>query len=303
MTEPFYTDKTQVRASFDRAAASYDEAAVLQREVSDRMAERLDYIKQTPSVILDAGSGTGYGAAELRRRYPNARLIELDLAPGMLQASRAKQRAGSGLLGRLFQKSPWQVCADVERLPLADGSVDMIWSNLTIQWINQPDALFAEFSRVLKPDGLLMFSTLGPDTLFELKAAFAAVDGQSHVNQFIDMHDLGDALVSNRFAIPVMDMEKIVLTYNAARDVMQDLKAIGAHNAMAGRRKGLFGKAAWQKVVDAYEARRKDGKLPATYEVVYGHAWRGASKPKALADGRQVIEFVKPGLRPSGPQA
>jgi len=301
MTESFYTEKDQVRAAFDRAAASYDAAAVLQREVSDRMAERLDYIKVQPQVILDAGSGTGYGSAELRRRYPAARIVELDLAPGMLLAARAKQRAASGLLGRLFQKHPWQVCADVERLPLADGAVDMIWSNLTIQWLNQPDALFAEFARVLKPDGLLMFSTLGPDTLCELKAAFAAADGQSHVNQFIDMHDLGDALVRNQFAIPVMDMEKIVCTYSAARDVMQDLKAIGAHNAMAGRRRGLFGKAAWQRVLDAYETRRQDGKLPATYEVVYGHAWRGAPKPKALPDGRQVIEFVKPGMRPGGP--
>ena len=260
MTEPFYTDKTQVRSAFDRAAQSYDDAAVLQREVSDRMAERLDYIKHKPAVILDAGSGTGYGAAELRRRYPEARVIELDLAPSMLTTSRAKQREQSGLLGRLFQKAPWQLCADVERLPLADASVDMIWSNLTIQWVNVPDSVFAEFQRVLKPEGLLMFSSMGPDTLFELKQAFAAADRASHVNQFIDMHDLGDALVRTGFATPVMDMEKIVLTYQEARDVMHDLKAIGAHNTMEGRNKGLFGKNAWQKVVADYEARRRDGK-------------------------------------------
>jgi malonyl-CoA O-methyltransferase len=300
MTEPFYTEKTQVRAAFARAATSYDAAAVLQREVSDRMAERLDYIKHQPAVILDAGSGTGYGAAELRRRYPDARVLELDLAEGMLRVSRGKQKEQSGLIGRLFSKAPWQVCADVERLPLADASVDMIWSNLTIQWVNEPDSVFAEFQRVLKPEGLLMFSTMGPDTLVELKTAFAAADRASHVNQFIDMHDLGDALVRTGFATPVMDMEKIVLTYDSARDVMQDLKAIGAHNAMAGRNKGLFGKRAWQTVVDRYEGYRRDGKLPATYEVVYGHAWRGAPKPKQLADGRQVIEFLKPGERPPG---
>ncbi|EEG07866.1 malonyl-ACP O-methyltransferase BioC [Pseudogulbenkiania ferrooxidans] len=301
MSEAFYTDKSRVRAAFERAAPSYDSAAVLQREVSDRMAARLDYIKFSPKVILDAGSGTGYGAAELRRRYPEARVIELDLATTMLQASREKQQAGGGLLGKLFKRAqPWQLCADVECLPLADASVDMIWSNLAIQWVNIPDGVFAEFQRVLKPEGMLMFSTLGPDTLFELRQSFAGVDGATHVNQFIDMHDLGDALLKSGFAEPVMDMDKIVLTYPRVRDVMQDLKAIGAHNATAGRGRGLMGKHSWQKVEAAYELRRQDGALPATYEVVYGHAWKGEPKKKAnqLPDGRQVIEFMKPGARP-----
>lgn len=297
MNQPFYTDKDKVRASFERAAASYDAAAVLQRAVSDRMAERLDVIKFTPATILDAGSGTGYGAAALRHRYPEARVIELDLAHAMLQASRERAQGEAGLLQRLLRrKQPWQVTGDLEHLPLADASVDMIWSNLAIQWLNEPDAAFAEFRRVLKPDGLLMFTTLGPDTLLELKTSFGGVDGATHVNQFIDMHDIGDALVRNGFALPVMDMEKIVLTYDKARDVMRDLKAIGAHNVTAGRQRGLMGKHAWQRVEAAYEAYRRDGKLPATYEVVYGHAWRGEPKrkPNALPDGRQVIEFKRP---------
>ncbi|OHX21960.1 malonyl-ACP O-methyltransferase BioC [Chromobacterium sphagni] len=296
MSEAFYTDKARVRASFEKAAASYDSAAVLQREVSDRMAERLEYIKHQPAVILDAGAGTGYGAAQLRGQYPQARVLELDLAHAMLMASRQRQREGDGLLKKLFKPSlPWQVVADVERLPLADDSVDMIWSNLTIQWINEPDRMFAELRRVLKPDGLLMFSTLGPDTLFELRGAFASVDAATHVNQFIDMHDIGDALMRAGFAEPVMDMEKIVLTYDDARGVMRDLKAIGAHNATAGRGRGLMGKQAWRKVEAAYERYRHDGKLPASYEVVYGHAWKGSGKKvaKMSDDGRQVIEFVK----------
>ncbi|OHX13504.1 malonyl-[acyl-carrier protein] O-methyltransferase BioC [Chromobacterium sphagni] len=296
MSEAFYTDKARVRASFEKAAASYDSAAVLQREVSDRMAERLEYIKHQPAVILDAGAGTGYGAAQLRGQYPQARVLELDLAHAMLMASRQRQREGDGLLKKLFKPSlPWQVVADVERLPLADDSVDMIWSNLTIQWINEPDRMFAELRRVLKPDGLLMFSTLGPDTLFELRGAFAGVDAATHVNQFIDMHDIGDALMRAGFAEPVMDMEKIVLTYDDARGVMRDLKAIGAHNATAGRGRGLMGKQAWRKVEAAYERYRHDGKLPASYEVVYGHAWKGSGKKvaKMSDDGRQVIEFVK----------
>ena len=296
MTEAFYTDKARVRASFEKAAASYDSAAVLQREVSDRMAERLQYIKFQPKVVLDAGAGTGYGAAQLRAQYPEARVLELDLAQAMLQASRAKQQSGDGLLKKLFRPSqPWQVVADIERLPLADASVDMIWSSLAIQWVNVPDGVFAEFRRVLKPEGMLMFSTLGPDTLHELRDAFAGVDRATHVNQFIDMHDLGDALMRAGFAEPVMDMEKIVLTYERARDVMADLKAIGAHNATSGRGRGLMGKHAWQRVEAAYESRRRDGKLPATYEVVYGHAWKGSGKKlaKVSDDGRQVIEFVK----------
>ena len=296
MSEAFYTDKDRVRASFERAATSYDSAAVLQREVSDRMAERLDYIKLQPAVILDAGSGTGYGAAMLRQRYPQARVLELDLAHGMLCASREKQRDGQGMLGRLFRRPvSWQLCADVERLPLADNSVDMIWSNLAIQWVNVPDSVFAEFQRVLKPEGMVMFSTLGPDTLTELRAAFGAVDGATHVNQFIDMHDLGDALMHCGFSEPVMDMEKIVMTYDSVREVMHDLKAIGAHNATAGRNRGLMGKHTWQRICDAYETRRRDGQLPATYEVLYGHAWKAQpkKKPTILADGSQVIEFSR----------
>ena len=295
MSEVFFTDKARVRASVERAAAHYDGAAVLQREVGRRMAERLDYIKLTPKIILDAGSGTGEGAVALRRRYPDAQVIELDLAHAMLRASRAKQQREAGWTGRLFGRGrPWQVCADIEHLPLATGSVDMIWSNLAIQWVNLPDSVFAEFQRVLKPEGMVMFSTLGPDTLQELRQSFAGLDQSTHVNRFIDMHDLGDAMLAGGLAEPVMDMEKIVLTYDHARDVMRDLKAIGAHNATAGRARGLMGKQAWRQVEAAYEAWRRDGRLPATYEVVYGHAWRGQDKKtKLLSDGRQVIEFVK----------
>jgi malonyl-CoA O-methyltransferase len=298
MSEVFFTDKARVRASFDRAAGSYDGAAVLQREVAARMAERLDYIKIAPRRILDAGSGTGDGAAALRHRYPDAEIIELDLAEGMLRASRAKQREAAGFFGRLTGRGkPWQVCADLERLPLADASIDMIWSNLAIQWVNVPDAMFAEFRRVLRPEGMLMFSSLGPDTLQELRQAFTGLDRATHVNRFIDMHDLGDALMTGGLSEPVMDMEKIVMTYAAVRDVLRDLKAIGAHNATAGRGRGLTGKAAWRAFEAQYEALRSDGRLPATYEVVYGHAWRGQGlkKNNTLPDGRQVIEFVKKG--------
>lgn len=294
MPEAFLPDKRQMRRAFERAATSYDGAAVLQREVCDRMAERLPLIKYTPKRALDAGSGTGYGAGLLRTAYPSSRVLELDIAHSMLLAARRKL----GWTARVF-KSPWQICGDIERLPLGDGAVDMVWSNLALQWTNDLDAAFAEIHRVLVPEGLFMFSTLGPDTLKELRQAFSGLDGATHVNRFIDMHDIGDGLVRNGFATPVMDMEYITLTYDDVRGVMHDLKAIGAHNVTHGRPHGLMGKARWQQVVDNYERLRRNGKLPATYEVVYGHAWKPAPKPsRALADGRQVIDFVPKGSRP-----
>lgn len=284
--ESFYTDKQQVRRSFDRAAKHYDGAAVLQREVADRMLERLDLVKLAPLHVLDAGCGTGYAGPRLRSRFKSAKLVELDIAVSMLQVAASK----ISLANRLLGKTNWQICADVEALPLASASVDLVWSSLAIQWLNEPDTAFREFHRVLKPEGLLMFSSLGPDTLIELKQAFANVDDRPHVNQFIDMHDLGDALSQAGFSSPVMDMEKIVLTYSDVKAVMHDLKSIGAHNVTTGRPRGLMGKTAFANACDTYERLRKDGKLPATYEVVYGHAWKPVPKP-TLPDGAQVIEF------------
>lgn len=285
----FFTDKNRVRRSFDRAAHSYDDAAVLQREINHRMLERLDYIKLQPNRVLDAGAGTGYGTQALRQRYPTAQLLALDIALGMLQTVVERRSLVERGLNWLRRRQDWAVCADLEALPLASGSVDLIWSNLALQWLNQPDRAFAEMHRALRVDGVLMFSTFGPDTLKELRAAFAGVDGYNHVNRFIDMHDLGDALVEAGFAEPVMDMEVITLTYTDIKAVMRDLKAIGAHNATQGRARGLMGKTAWSRVCAAYEQFRRDDRLPATYEVVYGHAWKVA--PKHVADGRQIIEF------------
>ena len=289
MTDQFTLDKRRVRRSFDRAAATYDRVAVLQREVCDRMAERLQYIKFEPQTILDAGSGTGYGSRLLRGRYAKSRVIELDIAPAMLLASRSRQPAWKRLLP--FAAAGERVCADIESLPLRAGSVGMIWSNLAVQWCNDLEATFAGMRGVLESGGLLMFSTFGPDTLKELRQAFGALDGYAHVNRFLDMHDIGDALVRAGFAAPVMDMETVTLTYDDLAELMRDLKALGAHNANQGRGRGLLGKGAWQRLQQQYEALRRDGKLPATYEVIYGHAWKGEKRP---APGEaQVIRFAK----------
>ena len=291
MSETFYTEKQAVRASFDKAAATYDAAAVLQREVVDRLFDRLELINIEPNVVLDAGSGTGYAAPRLRERYSTARHIELDLALNMLKLSQAKKTGLKKWFSVFGSNKPVAICADIEQIPLADSSIDMIWSSLTIQWCNTPDAVFKEFSRVLKPGGLVLFSTLGPDTLKELRAAFTGIDGYEHVNQFIDMHDIGDALVKHGLTTPVMDMEHLTMTYPDVKAVMSDLKHIGASNKMSGRRNGLLGKNAWAKVQAQYEAFRCDGVLPCTYEIVYGHAWKPTAKSNQLNDGSQIIDF------------
>lgn len=272
-------DKKQLRTAFERAAASYDQAAVLQREISNRMLARLEYIKYQPDVILDAGSGTGYGSQQLAKRYPASRLIAMDIAWAMLSHARPNTTWWQRLLPR--QRTE-HVCADIEQIPIKNDSIGMIWSNLALQWCNDLEHTFAEMHRILRTDGLLMFSTFGPDTLKELRQSFAQADAFSHVNRFIDMHDIGDLLVHNGFSTPVMDMEYITLTYSDVISVMRDLKAIGAHNVLLGRRQGLMGKDKWYKAIHAYEKLRRDGKLPATFEVVYGHAWKPLDRRSIL---------------------
>ena len=275
-------DKHAVRRSFNQAAATYDEAALLQREVATRLLARLDLVKLEPQWILDAGSGTGFSSRALNKRYPKAQVLALDCADAMLR--RARKNKG------WFAKQSF-ACGDVECLPLQDHRFDLIVSSLSLQWCNDLDAVFAEFARVLKPGGLLMFSSFGPDTLKELRRAFRQVDGAgAHVSDFIDMHDMGDALVRNHFEMPVMDMEQFTLTYPDVRALMRDLKRIGAHNASTERPRGLMTPRRLQALSAAYEAFRRDGVLPASYEVVYGHAWAGTRpENRKLADGRVAV--------------
>lgn len=292
MSLPPQFDKRRVRRSFERAARTYDAAAVLQHEVCRRMDERLDLIKLQPATILDAGCGTGNALPLLRARYPQARIVALDLALTMLQQARG--RTATSWLKSFFKQPPAGVCADIEQLPLASGSVDLVWSNLALQWMNDPSRAFGEFHRVLAPGGLLMFSTFGPDTLKELRAAYSGVDRYSHVSRFIDLHDIGDLLVQRGYGDPVMDMEPFTLTYSDVRALMHDLKAIGAHNATQDRPPGLTGRSRLAAVTGAYEPMRRDGKLPATFEVVYGHAWK--PQPRVTASGKRIID-IKPAAR------
>jgi len=291
---PAILDKRGVRAAFQRAAASYDSAAVLQREIADRLVERLDLIKHEPARVLDVGSGTGYCTRLLARRYPRAHVIGVDIALAMVCAA-ARRGRPRWWVGRRARDR--YVCGDAESLPVAARSVDMVVSNLTLQWCN-PDAAFSEFARVLRPGGLLMFTSFGPDTLRELRTAWMTVDDTPHVHDFIDMHDLGDALVRARFAEPVMDVERLTLTYSGVIGVLRDLKAIGAHNVARNRSPGLTGKRRFAGFRSAYEAMATpDGRVPATYEVIHGHAWSPLldSGSARRADGVVTIPLTRLG--------
>ena len=261
-------DKRKMRQAFEQAAGTYDAAAVIQREISQRLLERLNYINLEPTRVLDVGAGTGISHTGLIRHYPAAKIFALDIARPMLLQARKKQ----GWWQRLRQPVKL-ITGDAESLPLADASVDLLFSNLALQWCLDLEQTFKEFKRVLKPGGLLMFTTFGPDTLKELRSCWSEVDGYTHVNNFIDMHDIGDALVRTAFAEPVMDMELLTMTYSDVPSLMRDLKSIGAHNVTQGRSRKLTGKGRLQRVISAYEQFRSEGVLPASYEVVYGHAW------------------------------
>ncbi len=282
-------NKALAQQSFDRAASTYDEAAVLQREVGERVIERLDFLKIQPEVILELGSGTGYCTKFLSERYADANIISLDFSMKMLQAARNQLDVNNNNF----------VCADMEGLPFSDKSVDFIFSNLTLQWCNDLSALFSEFKRILKTDGLLMFSTFGPDTLWELRESWQSVDNFVHVNDFVDMHNVGDALFQAGMGDVVMDSEPFTLTYKKVKTLMKDLKDIGAHNVNTGRSHSMTGKEHLKKMMTAYEKFRAEGVLPATYEVIYGHAWAlehiKIKDPQAVSIPVDTIGFDFPG--------
>lgn len=275
-------DKSQARTAFERAAHTYDQCAVLQREIANRMLERLELIKCEPRQILDVGCGTGYCTRALQRRYKRARIIGLDIALPMLNAARTKVR--------WFNRQRF-VCADAERLPLADSAVDMIVSNLTLHWCD-PDVVLAEFARVLRPQGVLMFTCFGPDTLRELRTAWQAVDERPHVHTFVDLHDLGDALVRAGFAEPVMDAEFFRLTYPNVVSVLRELKALGEHNVNRQRHRGLTGKALYARFKSTYERAANANLIPATYEAIYGHAWAPTQASRDQRDGAVVVPLA-----------
>jgi malonyl-CoA O-methyltransferase len=264
-------DARAVRRAFERASVGYDTHAAVGAAARSEILARLELLNIDPGVILDLGAGTGHGARALRDRWHQARVIALDLALGMLREARHAQS-----WRRRFDR----ICADGARLPLRDGSVDLVYSNLMLHWAVDLDTVFREVRRVLAPRGCFTFSTVGPDTLVELRAAWHAADAAAHVHRFLDLHDIGDALVRAGFADPVLDVDRHTLSCTDVRALMRDLKALGSQNALAGRAAGLTGRGRLAQVAAAYESfRTAAGRLPVTCEVVYGQAWCPATTP------------------------
>jgi malonyl-CoA O-methyltransferase len=284
VSAPAFPDKRTARRAFDRAAPLYDQAAALQQEVGRRLLEHLDPIRIEPRRIVDVGCGTGVHLEELGRRYRGAQVIGVDYSGAMLAQARGRSRWWRRIAGGTARL----VRADAEKLPLAAASSDFIFSNLALHWCD-PQAFFAEASRTIATGGLMLFSTFGPDTLLELREAFRAVDESPHVHGFIDMHDLGDALVHAGFADPVMEMERITVEYADVAALAHELRATGGANASPGRRRTLMAPSRWKRMAARYESVRRNGAIPATVEVIYGHAWKVA--PKRISDGRQIIGF------------
>jgi len=275
------SEKHRIQRHFDAKAMRYESSAVLQRKVCEELLRRLDLTNLNPEVVLDVGCGTGWGTQGLLKKYKKAKVLSLDLSPEMLRQTKAK---GSWL------RKPKLICADAEDIPLQDESVDLVFSNLMLQWCDYKK-VFAEFKRVLKPNGLLMFTTFGPDTLIELKRSWAKVDDHVHVNEFIDMHDLGDELIQVGLAEPVMDMDMITLTYKDAMSVMVDLKEIGANTTLKNQTRlieqGLVTPGKLKRVIKNYESYRSNHLVPASYEVLYGHAWKTQQRKTKI----QLSEF------------
>ena len=273
MNAPLF-DAKQVRRAFSRSAASYDAAAQLQHAAEARLLESLDYLddpvleRQPPQRVLDLGCGTGRASRAMQKRWPKAQVVSLDLAVPMLQQARAASKRFNP-----FVQVPRQVCGDARALPLADGSVDILFSNLCLQWVDDIEAVFAGFRRVLKPQGLLLVSTFGPETLWELRDAFAQADDAPHVSPFVDIAGFGDALVRAGFHQPVLDREEECTHYPDLPALMRELRDIGATNALHSRRHSLTGRARFAAAAAAYEAHRDAGGLPATWEIISAMAW------------------------------
>jgi malonyl-CoA O-methyltransferase len=297
-------DLPLVRRSFG-SPGRVAESDFLRREVSARMQERLALVKIAPERVLDAGCGEGADLPILQKRYPEAQVVGLDGAYGMLAVAAEHQRGAQSALNRLFGSinkwlgtagaggnGPQLACADFAQLPLGRDSLDLVWSNLALHWHPQPDRVFAEWRRVLRVEGLLMFSCFGPDTLREVRGAFESIDLTPHTLPFVDMHDFGDMLVNAGFSTPVMDMETITVTYETPQRLLEDVRAWGG-NPLETRRRGLLSRRQRERLLAAFEAmRQRDGKIPLTFEVIYGHAFRPVLKTTAA--GESIIRFDLP---------
>ena len=290
-TPPPLFDRRHVRRAFSRAAASYDDAAALQHEVEARLLESLDYFASRPGatdpgVVVDLGSGPGTAARAMRSRWSRARIVAVDLALPMLREAR--------------RRTPWRplrrgidlVCGDARALPLADGSVDVLVSNLCLQWVEDLAATFAGLRRVMRPGGLLLVTTFGSGTLQEMREAFAEADAQPHVSPFADIALFGDALVHAGFRDPVLDRELSESHYPDLPALMRELRTLGATNALRQRRATLTGKARFARAAEAYAAEFDTGNgLRATWETITAMAWAPEAGAPIREAGAEIATF------------
>lgn len=293
-------DVRRVRRLFE-TPARIAESDFLRREIAGRMHERLALVKIQPQRVLDAGCGGGADLPLLQGQYPDARIVGIDASSSLLAAARDSQAHNLSTINRLLAKllpaktggtlgpGAALLCGDFAALPLQRNALDLIWSNLALHWHPQPDHVFAEWRRALRVDGLLMFSCFGPDTFREVREAFAGVDDAAHALSFVDMHDFGDMLINVGFSTPVMDMETITVTYESVERLIADVRAWGG-NPLLTRRRALLGRNAWAVAAKRLEqGRRTDGRIPLTFEIIYGHAFRPT--PTTTAAGESIIRL------------
>jgi malonyl-CoA O-methyltransferase len=280
MADEFYLEPRAVRRSFDRAARTYDASAAVQAEIRTRLLERLDVVRLQPTAVLDLGAGTGHASRDLKRRYPSAQVVAVDSSLSMLRESARQQR---------FLRRFAPVCTDAQRLPLRSRSFDLVVSNLLIEWCHDPDAVFAEAARVLRPQGLFTFTTVGPDTLKEVRELWRGIDPFTHVHRFIDMHDFGDALVRAGFAEPVMDTERLTVTYSDLSALVAEIRGSGARNIAQGRPRGLTGRARGAAVRSRSAELTRNGPLKVSVEVIHGHAWSVGERKSRRADDEILV--------------
>ncbi len=276
-----------------RARIRAQAGEALQDEIARRLLERLELIRLDPQRVLDMSWGHLVTRPALVARYPHSQVVAA--SPMLYSVPKPRRRAW------FRRASEPLLIAHADRLPLPDASVDLLFSNLLLPWYDNLDAVFAAAKRLLRPGGLFLFSSLGPDSLQELRRAWAAVDDTIHIQVFIDMHDVGDALLRAGFADPVMDMEMLTLTYATIDDLLRELRAAGSRNVLRERRESLTGKQRWRAMQQAYEARRQQERLPASFEIVYGHAWKLETPSRMQADSHEVrIPVTRIGRRPPG---
>lgn len=262
--EKFY--KNQLVQNFNLAAPEYDQYAILQKYTAEELIDRVDIMNIQPKTVLDLGSGTGRVSRQLSEKFPKTQIVQVDISPCMLKKARDLQRNKN--------QTGSYLCADAERLPFTNNSFDMVISNLMLQWAEDLQKIIVDVVAALKPGGVFVFTTLGPSTLMELRDAWASVDNLKHVNDFMDMHIMGDALIAAGLSDPVMETDSVVMKFESVREIMKHLKNLGVHNINRNRRHTLTGKGKMSALIEAYETWREQNGLPCSYEVVYGHAWK-----------------------------